>query len=1504
MNFLGLGFSFGAKDSGLEDKQNAILSNFESMSTRMLELGKAADKANMGDIVSPGQTEQLDKLGEGLEKASVQAGHWQNQSRNAKGQFEAMGAGVQEATDTLGNFEEQSRNAKGQFQGDARQMEADTRKVGGGFNFIRDAMEKLGSLVSHSKLQTFIQSLSLVQLGGIASAIGDIGSEGTNLTTGYEAELHSLSKSARATGANFGYTGKELKKFTSKATSMAKGLAIDANTAATSLRAWDEAGSELAAMGFKNAKQVAKFSEVYGVNADVLRNSGLRMRKEFGMGDKEISQVTGAFAKMGQITGDVTGAMGEMPKMMDLLRRRAASMGKSLDSKQLASYAASSAGLAAGFMQMGQSSAQAREHAMSLTEEMIKSKEGFQDMFGGVGADLSDFNKDIAIAFGDVGVSFESMSKGPEEFISGMAEMVQKAKKNGDLTTQQTNVMSAHLRKAFGDDRAAELMLFFDKADQATLDLMKTVKNTPAELGKMADEGHKSAKTLAVRFEEMEDSMVTSFRSIGKASAESFVDDAAVQYEAFGKSMKKVAGNGGVMGKFVTKLSEIHQLGAKALLPKFMRPWAALIGKVAKELIPMVGGIIALGVALKAAMTPMAAVMLGVVAVGALVYWFIKLKKSGMSTAAALGHMGGKFMDLAEIVGEKVLEAFKRLAAWFKSVDWGKIGKSILSGIAGGIEKSNKLLLKIPWKKIWTGTFQAIGKVWDFLTGKEFQNWIVRFSSAIGSRVAMLGAAILWMFEQAVGYIAKIKIGPIVQDLLNIITTAVLALGAALGPIIQEIANKLPGLLVQASNAIIDIVLQIPAAVERIFLAIGAGIQTHGPAIMAQFWDFVGEMLNGMLVVAERILMELPGLLLKVGDALVVVVDVVINAVLMVFKSLEDYLVKKFPDSAATIHKVFSVIGGIVYAIGETLKFIFQAVATALSLAFKIAGPVVGAIFWVIWEVAKGVFDLIADTWGMFVLLFSTIWTAVEGVTLAAWWIIQNAIVDPIMYIYEKWGAIKDWFSNMFDLVVGAVETVWKPISKILMAPIDLAKGAWNLVTGIFTDPIGAIKEAWGGLVGWFGDLFDDLVDIPKKAWNNVKSFGNDTKDLFTGDLVPALMSKSERQIDTLTNALKMRGQSEAQIAEAVKAAQASGDLKGLDIGENNNPFYMKLRKNNFDVQAAIADDTDFFAMQRWRSAEQLANKMEWEAQRAAESEKAAMFDVTKTLGDESATQLGIMMDTVDDIGSGVLAEADSIVAGVEEKTSKLFGLFDIDTNAVKSKIASAFTAINAKMEEEKKNGIIDISAEPEKDTPTTSLVLNARGVKNIGEVAEKSLGRAGAAVDGFSKTMDNTFHKDKKRNISVIADEAFSRIEKRALEFKDIMRDIWSDILAMTIVAMNALQMDAMTVAGKLNAIARASETVSKQADDTPVVTKTFKAGESKDEAMLNATHWPDWYTQDFKKIATAMRDSMQAQSVAGGGGPSASAGARITLKSTKATNSAASRNGTAGPTAGGTVR
>lgn len=1446
MNFLGLGFSFGAKDSGLEETQNAILANFESMSARMLELGQAADKSAMGEFVSPGQTERLDKLGAGLERATEQVGNWQRQSRNAKGQFQGISESVETTTDALGDFKEQSRNTAGQFQRNASQLETDQRKVGGGFNFIRDSMEKLDSVVRQNKLQTFIQAISLARLNDIAGGLSDIGSQGTNLTTGLEGEMHSLGKAARATGANFGYTGKELKKFTSKAAGMAKGLAIDANTAATSLRAWDEAGSELAAMGFKNAKQVAKFSEAYGVNADVLRNSGLRMRKEFGMQDKEISQVTGAFAKMGQITGDVTGAMGEMPKMMDLLRRRAASMGKSLDSKQLASYAASSAGLAAGFMQMGQSSAQAREHAMSLTEEMIKSKEGFQDMFGGVGADLSDFNKDIAIAFGDVGVSFESMSKGPEEFISGMAEMVQKAKKNGDLTTQQTNIMSAHLRKAFGDDRAAELMLFFDKADQATLDLMKTVKKTPAALGKMADEGFMSSKTLADRFEEAEQRMVMSFRKIGKASSRDFVSDSEKQFKAFGNTLKTMAGKGGLMGAFITKMSEAHQLGVKAFLPKTLRPMAALMGNVVKEMTPVAGALGAMGLRMKHLANPF---LLTAAAAGGMFALFksnekriLGQNKNYQSQETALGKLkkqldrrkrsGKEWQSVAEKI--KITEA--SLAAM--RVSAAKEAKTqtiaqVEEGVRSAIQKIGMVgsILVVEMKKWLPAVKEFLSTFWHtMIYGVDPNGGASSFASEMGTK---LGGAVRMAAELAYTFV------------------------------VDYLSQWWQGMLTIWSDDSTSFTDKIKATFES-----SAGI-ILGAFAVAKFTPIFG-ILGKLIFTLGVPLVKAVGraafaIATTLGKALIRMVGAIMTSVLPALSSMATALFTR--------------------VIPAVVRFAWTTMVSAVKAVMSLAMALVTTVLPVLGALAVALFTTVIPAIASFGVAVAV---ALWPFTLVAAAVAAVVLLGKV--IYDNWGSIKEFFADTFGAIIDTLAVIWKPIGKILMAPIDLAKGAWKFISTVFTDPIGAVKEAWAGLVGWFGDLFDDLVDIPKKAWNNVKSFGSDTKDLFSGDLVPALMSKNEQQIATLTTALKQRGQSETQIAEAVRAAQASGNLKGLDIGDNNNPFYMKLRKNNFDVQQAIADDTDFFGMQKWRSAEKLANKLEWEAQRAANAQIGSAKSVTAVVGEEAIKQAGAVVAGVNTVVGGVEAATTTMESDIKGKTEGLLG-------SLRGRISGGLESLKGLIQ----TGMDKAKEFAEENAPAKAMIVDAKSMAKIGPAAQQAFGASGKALDGFSTKFTGRFEGDGKKSIAAIADKSFARIEKRAYQFKNVMRDIWSDILAMTVVAINAIQMDAITVASKLNAIAKASATVSKQSDETPVMTKTFKAGESKDEAMLNATHWPDWYTQDFKKIAMAMRDSMQAQSVAGRVGPSASAGARITLKSTKATNSAASRTGNGGPSAGG---
>lgn len=713
----------------------------------MAELSQAANKSSMGDFATSGQTEQINSLSAAIDRLSEKLGE---------------------------ELPENSRKGTEQFHRDSAQFESDQRKVGGGFNFIRDAIEKLNTIARQNRLQTFIQALSLSRLNEIADGLGEITSQGRNLTTGLEAEMLAMSKSARAAGANFGYTGQQLGKFANQAAGMAKDLNIDANTAAMALRGWHEAGSELAAMGFRSAKEVAKFADAFGVSADVLRNSGLRMRKEFLLTDDQINQVAGSFVRMGQLTGDVTSAMNDMPAMMDLLRRRAASMGQELDSQELADYAASTAALAAGFMQMGHSSDQARQNAMGMAEQMMAARESFRNMFGGTQDDISEFHKAFGIATGDIQTAFKSMTQGPDEFVAGIAGMVQQAKATGRQV--DFRVLQAQLESVFGKDQAAQLVNFFQRADKATLDLMKSVKQTPGELGKLAKQAHRTGRTLAESFELAKDRFIKNFRGISRKEARTFVKDTNKQFGKFGKKLQELAAKKGPLGAFIRKVSEAHQVGGMMFVPETLRPMVALMGEATKEAAPMITALGAIGLRLKMIINPFT-LILGSLA--ALAVWF---KKSGMSAeefGTMLSEKIGKGVAMAakllksfvrklpEIletlvtvlkqVAPPLLKAAKEIFAQLwevaKQIPWRDIGFGILNGLKKAVNVAFKLLAQIDWGHVFSVVFTAMQNFIAGLFGSPVQGSL---ASELGAFVGDTIVKAFWLAVDAIKQIAGV----------------------------------------------------------------------------------------------------------------------------------------------------------------------------------------------------------------------------------------------------------------------------------------------------------------------------------------------------------------------------------------------------------------------------------------------------------------------------------------------------------------------------------------------------------------------------------------------------------------------------------------------------------------------------------------------------------------------------------------------------------------------------
>jgi hypothetical protein len=210
LNFQGLGFSFGAIDRGLSKFLSGASGKFASMGLSVEGLGAAFGK------MSKWATSGIASL-----------------SKGAKAQGK--------------NTEKITKN---------------TKEVEKEFSGLSKVISKLNDLVSLNKLGLFIESLGLHKLNKIADGIQHIGSAGENLTTGYEAQLTALHKTAVQTGVDLGYTGKALKKFTAQSSGMAIGLNIDAGQAGEAIYNFTSNVETLGAVGIKSAKDFAKFTGV------------------------------------------------------------------------------------------------------------------------------------------------------------------------------------------------------------------------------------------------------------------------------------------------------------------------------------------------------------------------------------------------------------------------------------------------------------------------------------------------------------------------------------------------------------------------------------------------------------------------------------------------------------------------------------------------------------------------------------------------------------------------------------------------------------------------------------------------------------------------------------------------------------------------------------------------------------------------------------------------------------------------------------------------------------------------------------------------------------------------------------------------------------------------------------------------------------------------------------------------------------------------------------------
>lgn len=654
LNFEGVGFSFAAKDDGLLAYQRQVLSGFDSIAEQVAKMGRGGGMAPPGGG-GPGGGGPGSGMPD-IPDPSKQMGPWAKFGATVKKSM----AGVFSST----------RTANKELFG------------------MADVGHKLRAILGQLRLGNLLEGLSLSNLNQITDAVEKLGDSGRNLTTGLEAEFTSMNKTAKASFANLGYTGAEIGKLSSKASGMAKGLNLDVSATTEAIAAYGWASKEFAALGIMNEKDLAKAVAVTGINAKETAQTVRQLSSAYGFSDEQIQQLYSSSVALGQQTGDVGGAIGKLPALMDKLAQTTDRYGNVLKGAELAKFAQETLSVSAGFFKMGYSTEEAMSASEAFGEAISKGRKDYAGLFVGVGDQMPEFLQQMSIATGGFEDSFKLMQEGPDGFAQGMLGMVDKVRAAGGDVDKFVRTVGMRLESTLGADKAAMLQKFMLTADEGVLKVMADSKKASVTLGQVGKAGFSTGRTLAEAMQLAEDSMEMRFRKIGMGSTRTFVTDAQKNFKSFGDQMQGLASEGGPMGMVITKLSEISSQGATAFLPDSLKPAAALFGKLLKTMGPALGIMGSLGFRFSMLLSPLTALALplGLLAVtfGDLVMKTYDAKKKTYDFAKAFDQLGEKVQGWIKLVPgyfNKFVGVLKTVAKWVKEKLPGILEQGFLHGI-------------------------------------------------------------------------------------------------------------------------------------------------------------------------------------------------------------------------------------------------------------------------------------------------------------------------------------------------------------------------------------------------------------------------------------------------------------------------------------------------------------------------------------------------------------------------------------------------------------------------------------------------------------------------------------------------------------------------------------------------------------------------------------------------------------------------------------------------------
>lgn len=528
-----------------------------------------------------------------------------------------------------------------------------------------------------------LAALASGKIRHVADSFADIGmSASSRLTTEFEATAQAHSVSTRRMIAQTGIFGKELNKLNSAAAGMAHGMGMSDQTAAHAVATFSQFKDEMKALGIDSAITAGKVEEGLGVSIRDVAFQMHRLKDGLKLSQKDMEELGKSFAATGEAIHDVGAPFKSMEKAMDLAERRSLLVRQGLSSIGGKDSVKSLNRATQALFTLTGDARGAQEAAVGLEDKLIASMENFRNMFTGNSNDLDAFLINTSVVTGDVQKAFQAAANGPDAFIKEFGGVIAKLKKGGKQTDEILKFFGGQMSEALGPELANKLLLAISNADDAKMKIVNNAKDATQALGKMGEEAWKSPKTLADAYQMAIGGGLAQFRNIGRKAAVEFVKETGSAFKEFNKQAAEVVKKGGPLGAIVEKISEMSSLGAVALLPKSMRPMAAIFGEMYTQIAPSLDGIIKMSGALSGLLNP---VTLVAGAIGGFVALVMQAKTASNSWTDAIFAAWEKVKEIFDEYSQKVL-------TWADEIDWNKVFTTIANGIARGIKMLSQML--------------------------------------------------------------------------------------------------------------------------------------------------------------------------------------------------------------------------------------------------------------------------------------------------------------------------------------------------------------------------------------------------------------------------------------------------------------------------------------------------------------------------------------------------------------------------------------------------------------------------------------------------------------------------------------------------------------------------------------------------------------------------------------------------------------------------------------------